>query len=174
MTVTLKETGRRPHDGVSGSDPVRPTGQQDSSAVIEATTMVAKAELNVRQRSKRQENSPGPDAKNRKPQEVSREGIPADIVSQALTVGTTVSHQSKMQPAQSPKSLVDVPEPTASTPEHLATEVICDGNLVPMSMAKGTVNEHRSLMTPHPLEDRPEVRPKMHGGKRLSRHKHHQ
>ena len=97
--------------------------------------MVAKAELNVRQRSKRQENSPGPDAKNRKPQEVSREGIQAGIVSQALTVGTTVSHQSKMQPAQSPKSLVDVPEPTVSTPEHLATEVICGGNVVSLSMA---------------------------------------
>ena len=134
MTVALKETGHRPHNGVNGSDPVRPTGQQDSPAAIEAATMVAKAGLNVRQRSKQQENSPGPDAK-KKPQEVSREGIPADIVSRALAVSTTASHQSKMQPAQSPKSLVDVPEPTVSTPEHLATEVICGGNVVSLSMA---------------------------------------
>ena len=88
MEVTLNETGHRPHNGVNGSDPVRPTGQQDSPAAIEAATMVAKAGLNVRQRSKQQENSPGPDAK-KKPQEVSREGIPADIVSQALTVVST-------------------------------------------------------------------------------------
>ena len=172
MTATLKETGRRLHNGGNGSDPVRPTGQQDSSAAIEAATMVARAELNVRQRSKRQENSPGPDAK-KKLQEVSREGIPADIVSRALAVSTTASHQSKMQPAPSPKSLADVQEPMASMSEQQATEVIWDGNLVPMSMANGTVKEHRSLMTPQPLEGRTEVRPKTHGGKSLSRHKHH-
>ena len=172
MTVAQKETGRRLHKCVNGSNPVRPTGQQDSPAAIEAATMVAKAGLNVRQRSKQQENSPGPNAK-KKPQEVSREGIPADIVSRALAVSTTASHQSKMQPAPSPKSLADVQEPMASMSEQQATEVIWDGNLVPMSMANGTVKEHRSLMTPQPLEGRTEVRPKTHGGKSLSRHKHH-
>ena len=175
MTVAQKETGRRLHKCVNGSNPVRPTGQQDSPVKIEAATgtRVAKAGLSVRQRSMQRENSPGPDAKKRKPQEVSREGIPADIVSRALAVSTTASHQSKMQPAPSPKSLADVQEPMASMSEQQATEVIWDGNLVPMSMANGTVKEHRSLMTPQPLEGRTEVRPKTHGGKSLSRHKHH-
>ena len=40
-------------------------------------------------------------------------------------------------------------------------------------MANWPANEHRSLMTKHSLEDWTGVQPKITGGNRLSRHKHH-
>ena len=74
--------------------------------------------------------------KNKRPLDVSKEGIRADILSQPLVVIATVSHQkSKMQPAPSRKSSEDVLMRTISMSEHLATEVICGGNVVSLSMA---------------------------------------
>ena len=71
--------------------------------------------------------------KNKRPLDVSEEGIRADILSQPLVV---TSHQkSKMQPAPSRKSSEDVLMRTISMSEHLATEVICGGNVVSLSMA---------------------------------------
>ena len=73
--------------------------------------------------------------KNKRPLDVSEEGIRADILSQPLVVIATISHQSKMQPAPSRKSSEDVLMRTISMSEHLATEVICGGNVVSLSMA---------------------------------------
>ena len=91
--------------------------------------------------------------KNKRPLDVSKEGIRADILSQPLVVIATISHQSKMQPAPSRKSSEDVLMRTISMSEHLATEVICGGNVVSLSMANRPANEHRLLRTPRSLED---------------------
>ena len=90
--------------------------------------------------------------KNKRPLDVSKEGIRVDILSQPLVVIATISHQSKMQPAPSRKGSEDVLM-RISMSEHLATEVICGGNVVSLSMANRPANEHRLLRTPRSLED---------------------
>ena len=82
-------------------------------------------------------------SKSKKTRDVSNEGVRADVTSEVPVVETmtwmrklpVAETTTRKEPAPSLKSLADVLGITASVSEQLATEAICGGNVVSLSMA---------------------------------------